>query len=159
MQQRKVLRVIRDNFLLFLVYYLAGHLSMEFLATPPSNAAAIWPPAGISLAAVLACGYSVLPAVFIGDLVIAMEIFGFADFSAIVFSLMVGFQACWAAWFGGFLINGLLGKNNPLLDNRSIVMFLLLGGPVSHIGPSVLAIATELWLDEAANAEKSGSSR
>lgn len=119
---------------------------MAFLAIPPSNAAVIWPPAGISLAAVLVCGYSVLPAVFIGDLVIAIEIFGFADFSAIVFSLMVGFQACWAAWFGGFLINGLLGKNNPLLDNRSIVMFLLLGGPVSHIGPSVLAIATELWL-------------
>nr|WP_305907028.1 PAS domain S-box protein [Methylomarinum sp. Ch1-1]MDP4519745.1 PAS domain S-box protein [Methylomarinum sp. Ch1-1] len=146
MRQRQLLRIIGDNFLLISIYYLAGHLSMHFLATPPSNAAVIWPPAGIALAAVWVRGYRLLPAVFIGDLIIAIEIFGFGEFSPRMFSLMVGFQACLSAALGAFMINRCLKPKNPLLDNRSIFAFFCLGGPLSQLLSALIAIGSELWL-------------
>ncbi len=146
MQQSKGLRVAGDNILLIAAYYLLGLLSMHFLATPPSNGSPIWPPAGISLAAVLLRGNSVLPGVFIGDLLIAARIFGFSEVSSVAFSLMVGLQAMLAAWLGAFLVNRVLGRRTALLDNHSIILFFLFGGPISQIVPSALAIGGELWL-------------
>ncbi|MFW5443827.1 MAG: diguanylate cyclase domain-containing protein [Methylococcaceae bacterium] len=143
---KKLIRIFLDNILLLLIYYLAGHLSMLFLSIPPSNAAAIWPPTGISLAAVLLRGYWVLPAVFIADLVIAIEIFGFNDHFSIVFSLMVGFQALLAAWIGAWLIHRFVGNCNLLIENKVIILFIVLGGPVSMILPTAFAIAVEYWL-------------
>lgn len=143
---KKISRVLFDNLLLVLVYYLAGHLSMHFLAMPPSNAAAIWPPAGISLAVVLLRGYGVLPAVLIGDLIIAIELFGFNDEFSIVFSLMVGLQAMLSAWIGAALIRRFVGIHDPLIENKSILLFLFLGGPVSLLVPSALAISVEYYL-------------
>lgn len=123
----KVARFLIDNFLLIMVYYAAAHLSVDFLSIPPTHATAIWPPTGISLAAVLLKGYRVLPAVFIADLIIAIEIVGFADFVSIVFSLMVGFQAMITAWTGCYLIRRFVGINNQLIDNQSIVLFFFVG--------------------------------
>lgn len=73
---KNITRICFENAVLVFVYYLAGYLSDIFLSIAPSNASAIWPPARISLAAVLLRGYKVLPAVFIGDLIIAIEIEG-----------------------------------------------------------------------------------
>jgi integral membrane sensor domain MASE1 len=146
MRIKKNLRIAKDNFLLVLAYYTVGHLSMIFLATPPSNAAAIWPPAGIALAAVLVRGNNLLPAVFLGDLIIAMELFGFYDFFSITFSLMVGLQAMLSAWMGGFLVSITIGRRDPLISNRSIILFLCLAGPISQLLSSVLAVAVEFWL-------------
>lgn len=142
----KVARFLIDNILLIMVYYAAAHLSVDFLSIPPTHATAIWPPTGISLAAVLLRGYRVLPAVFIADLIIAIEIVGFSDFVSIVFSLMVGFQAMITAWIGAYLIRRFVGINNQLIDNQSIVLFFLLGGPVSMLFPAVFALAVEYWL-------------
>jgi CHASE1-domain containing sensor protein len=143
---KKLSWVLLDNLVLVLVYYLAGHLSMHFLAMPPSNAAAIWPPTGISLAAVLLRGYRVLPAVLIGDLIIAIELFGFNDSFSIVFSLMVGIQAMLTAWMGASLIRHFVGIHNLLIENKSIILFLFLGGPVASLLPSALSISVEYYL-------------
>jgi len=143
---KKLSRVLFDNLVLVLVYYLAGHLSMHFLAIPPSNAAAIWPPTGISLAAVLLRGYRVLPAVFIGDLIIAIELFGFNDSFSIVFSLMVGLQAMLTAWIGAGLIRRFVSIHKLLIENKSIILFLILGGPVASLLPSALAVSVEYSL-------------
>ncbi|MCK5189986.1 MAG: MASE1 domain-containing protein, partial [Methylococcales bacterium] len=139
-------RVLFDNLVLVLTYYLVGQLSMYFLAVPPSNAAAIWPPAGVSLAAVLLKGYRVLPAVFIGDLIIAIELFGFNDPFSIVFSLMVGLQAMFSAWISTVLIHHYVGIHNPLIENKSIIMFFFLGGPVGLLLPSAFAVGVEYYL-------------
>jgi integral membrane sensor domain MASE1 len=144
--QKKVLFLLFDNLLVVLAYYFAAHLSVSFLSAPPSYASAIWPPSGISLAAVLLKGYRILPAIFIADLIIAIELVGFADFIGITFSLMGGFQAMITAWIGASLINRFLGANNPLIDNKSIGLFFLLGGPVSMVLPSAFALGVEYWL-------------
>ena len=50
-------------------YVITGRLAL-LLAVPPGYATAIFPPAGIAMAAVLIGGWSVLPCVFIGSLVL-----------------------------------------------------------------------------------------
>jgi len=52
-----------------IVYAVAGKLSL-LLAIPPGYATAVWPAAGIALAAVLLCGYRVLPGVWIGSFLV-----------------------------------------------------------------------------------------
>lgn len=146
MRINNILRIAKDNCLLVLAYYLFGHLSMYFLVTPPSNAAAIWPPAGIALAAVLVRGNRVLPAVFLGGLIIAIELFGFGDFFSIAFALMVGFQAMLSAWMGSFLVSITIGRHDSLIDNRSILLFLCLAGPISQSMSAALAVSVEFWL-------------
>ncbi len=134
--------IIFQNCLLVLVYYFSGYISKTF-----ADVVVIWPPTGISLAVFLLKGKRVLPAVFIGDLIVTMEIMGFDTPVSIIFSLTVGFQALLTALIGRHLINEYVGINNPLIDNKSIGLFLLLGGPVSMLLPAILAVGVEYGLD------------
>lgn len=143
---KRSFEIFLDNLLLAIIYYLAGHVSMLFLSSPPTNAAVIWPPAGISLAAVLLKGYRVLPAIFIADLIIAIEVFGFNELISISFSLAVGLQAMLSAWIGVNLIHRFVGAHNPLIENKYIIWFLFLGGPVALFLPSALALCVEYYL-------------
>lgn len=142
----KTKQFLIENLFLVLIYYLTAHLTLFFFTADSSNAVAIWPPTGISLAAVLRRGYRILPAIFIADLIITIEIEGFNEFISIVFSIAVGIQAMMAAWIGTKLIHRFIGDNNPLIDNRSIFLFFFLGGPVSLLLPTVLIIDVEYWL-------------
>ena len=54
-------------------YFLTGRLAL-LLATPPNYAAAIFPPAGIALAAVLVAGYRICPGIFLGALALSLSI-------------------------------------------------------------------------------------
>jgi signal transduction histidine kinase/ActR/RegA family two-component response regulator len=50
---------------LALIYFVAGKLALK-LAFVNASASAVWPPAGIALAALLILGYRVWPAIFVG---------------------------------------------------------------------------------------------
>ncbi|MFZ2168912.1 MAG: MASE1 domain-containing protein, partial [Methylococcaceae bacterium] len=63
-----------------ILFYIAGKLTLS-LSLPPSYATAIWPPAGIGLAAVLLWGYRVFPGIFIAELLIHYEVY---DMSALL---------------------------------------------------------------------------
>jgi EAL domain-containing protein (putative c-di-GMP-specific phosphodiesterase class I)/integral membrane sensor domain MASE1 len=52
--------------LVALAYFAAAHLSLA-LAIPPGYAAAVWPPSGIAVAAVLLAGSRVWPAIWLGS--------------------------------------------------------------------------------------------
>ncbi len=132
--------------LLALAYVIAGRLAL-LLAIPPGFATAIFPPVGIALAAVLIWGYPLLLGVFIGSTVLNLSISvdGLAQLdpghfwvaSGIAFGTTL--QCLTASW----LIRRFLGFPNPLVDERSIFMLLILGGPLSclisaSIGPLTL---------------------
>ena len=53
--------------LLALIYFIAGKLGLK-LAFVNASASAVWPPAGIALAALLLFGYRAWPAIFVGAL-------------------------------------------------------------------------------------------
>jgi len=50
---------------LTLIYFVAGYLSLKLAFVNPS-ASAVWPPAGIALAALVVLGYRAWPAIFVG---------------------------------------------------------------------------------------------
>jgi PAS domain S-box-containing protein len=116
--------------LLALAYVLAGRLAL-LLAIPPGFASAMFPPVGIALAAVLMWGYPLLLGVFIGSTLMNLSIggplsgLGLAIASAI--ALGTTLQCLLACW----LIRRWVGFPNPLTEERSIFLLLLIGGPLT----------------------------
>src|SRR5690349_13460191 len=61
--------------LLVAAYYLTGKFGNS-IAVPPGFATLVWPPSGIALGALLAFGRRMTPAVFLGSLLINLDIAG-----------------------------------------------------------------------------------
>ena len=123
--------------------FMAGKLTLS-LSLPPSYASAIWPPAGIGLAAVLLWGYRVLPGIFVAELLIHYEVY---DMSALLESsseLLVfflnPFNSVIRSWLGCVLVKKFAGYPNPLISTRLIILFFLLAGPVATFLPAVLSV-------------------
>jgi diguanylate cyclase (GGDEF)-like protein/PAS domain S-box-containing protein len=138
-------RTIVANILLATAYFSAGLFTLT-LSLPPSNAIPLWAPAGIALAAVLIWGYRLLPGVFLGDFLIAVNLIGFNDSISSGLCLMIGFQAMFQAWLGRWLLVHFKVWPNTLVFDKDIIKFLLLAGGVSSLLPALLAIAVELQL-------------
>ncbi|MGR8998668.1 MAG: EAL domain-containing protein [Gammaproteobacteria bacterium] len=125
------------------LFYMAGKLTLS-LSLPPSYATAIWPPAGIGLAAVLLWGYRVLPGIFIAELLIHYEVY---DISALLESppeLLVfflnPFNSVIRSWLGCVLVKKYAGYPNALIACRLIILFFLFAGPVATFLPAILSI-------------------
>lgn len=131
-------------FLLSFAYFLSGRLAL-LLAIPPGFATAIFPPLGIALAAVLLWGRSMLLGVFFGSVMLntSIAINGGAAFGvpAIVIAAEIALGSCVAAWAGSYLINKVIGFPNALLDEWSIFLFFILGGPVASVLSATVGVA------------------
>jgi PAS domain S-box-containing protein len=127
--------------LLALAYFVAGRLAL-LLAIPPGFASAMFPPVGIALAAVLIWGYPLLLGVFIGSTLLNLSIggplsaLGLAVASAI--ALGTSLQCLSACW----LIKRLVGFPNPLIEERSIFLLLLIGGPLTCMLSASIGVAS-----------------
>jgi PAS domain S-box-containing protein len=126
------LSILGKIILLAAVYVLAGRLAL-LLAIPPGFVSAIFPPVGIALAAVLIWGYPLLPGVFIGSMLLNLSIGGPLSWIGLAvaggIALGTTLQCLTACW----LIKRLVGFPNPLIEERSIFLLLLIGGPLSCI--------------------------
>lgn len=136
--------MIRTSKYLFLIgliagaYFVSGLLG-EILKVPPSNAGALWPPSGISLAAMLLLGKRVWPGIFIGNFCISAQAFGYSEESLMIYAI-TGFGAASGALAGTYLIKRFVGFPNPLVEDKSILLFMLLGGPLSCLLPATVAM-------------------
>ena len=121
-----------------IVYFLFGLLGLE-VAIPPSQTGAIWPPSGIALASMLLYGVRIWPGIFIGSCCISAWTF---DFNAETFQIYfaTGFGATLFAYTGSYLIKKYPGFPNSLIDDKEIILFLLLGGPVSCLIPATVVV-------------------
>ena len=119
-------------------YFIFGLLGL-LLKVPPSNAGGLWPPAGISLAAVLLLGKRVSPGIFIGNFCLSAWAFGFNQEALLIYAA-TGFGATACALVGSFLIQHYVGFPNPLTDDKSILLFMLLGGPLSCLLPATVGM-------------------
>lgn len=136
-----VLRWVVRVVLLALVYALSGRLSM-LLAVPPGFASAIFPPVGIALGAVLIGGSPMLIGAFIGStmLNVSISVSAGAPLSIGLLPVAMGIAAgsTFQVGVGALLIRVALRGDLTLRHERDIVLFLLLGGPLSClIGASV----------------------
>jgi signal transduction histidine kinase/integral membrane sensor domain MASE1 len=130
-------------------YYVAGRLSL-LLAIPPGYATAVWPPAGLALAAVLLGGYRVWPGILLGSFLVNVGIsFDASSATAILRSLLVagaiGGGATLQAVLASGLIRRFIGYQNILTQAFGAVGLLLLGGPLACLLNATLAVSA-LWL-------------
>ena len=138
--------LLKINILLAIGYFLGGYFG-TLLSIPPSHASPIWPAAGIAFAGMVTYGRKVTPGIFTGAFI--AQFFSFLDKTSpdgLFFSLSVGgiasIAATLQAGLGAWLTRRYVGADNPLTDDRSILRFITLGGPVSCIVSASVGVAT-----------------
>jgi CHASE1-domain containing sensor protein len=117
-------------------YFATGKLAL-LLAIPPGYATAIWPPAGIALAALLLLGSRPFVGVFLGSFLVNL---GTSPSPAIAAVIALG--ASTQALVGASLIRRYVGEPLELLRWKEIARFLLLGGPASCVVGATVGVAT-----------------
>jgi diguanylate cyclase (GGDEF)-like protein/PAS domain S-box-containing protein len=134
---------------LAVAYFVAGRLGL-LLAIPPGYATAIWPAAGIALAAVLLYGNRVWPGVLIGSFFVnvATSFDGttvYTVFKSLVLAASVGLGASLQALLGRHLIRRFVAFDLGMTSARSVLSVLGLGGPLSCLTSASWGVTT-LWL-------------
>ncbi len=128
--------------------FAAAKLS-QHLTTPPSNASPVWPGAGIALSVTILYGPRALIGIFLGVLAFEFMLFsqtsGDSSFgSEMVLAFGLGMGASLQALFGAELIRRLIGPLPRLIQDRDILRFQLLGGPVACVVSASIGM-TLLW--------------
>jgi len=117
------------------LYFITGKLGTR-LALPPGYATAIWPPSGIALAAVLVFGYSVWPGICLGSCLVNLPttlhaLSHASAWEALLVLVSIGLGASLEAVVGAFFVKRFVGFPDPLEEERKVIWFLILGGPLS----------------------------
>ena len=118
--------------LLALAYVIAGRLAL-LLAIPPGFASAMFPPVGIALAAVLIWGYPLLLGVLLGSTLLNLSVGGPLSLSALLVAGGIALGTTLQCALGGWLIRRWVGFPNPLTDERSIFLLLLIEIGRAHV--------------------------
>ncbi|MEY3288343.1 MAG: hypothetical protein RLZZ419_585 [Pseudomonadota bacterium] len=129
---------------LAVAYVIASKLSY-FSVIPPGYAAAIWPPAGVALAAMLVYGYRVWPGVMLGALMVnglISEVTGSIAENLLSVLITVGISsgATLQALAGAYLAKRFAGYPNGLIRTKDIFRFWLTGGIFSALINSTLSV-------------------
>ncbi|MCQ8103431.1 EAL domain-containing protein [Methylomonas sp. SURF-2] len=115
----------------------------------PVYSSPLWPPAGLSLAALLIWGRSALPAVLLGafanNLLVAGQMVGDLRSEFVVAAFLIGTASALQALVAAQLSQKYLGPGVPALDGpRGILLFFLLTGPVANLVAASLGVLC-LW--------------
>lgn len=129
-------------------YWISGKLGL-LLAIPPGYATAVWPPSGIALAGLLFFGYRAWPGVWLGSFLVNVGISFDANTTETILKSLsiascIGVGATLQAAAGVWLIRRYVGFPNALDQERDIIRFLFLGGPLSCFVNATIGVGT-LW--------------
>ncbi len=138
-EKEKILATLSLILFVGVSYFCLGLLGLQ-LAVPPSQAGAVWPPAGIALAAMLLGGPRIWPGIFIGNFCISAWAFGFNPESIVIY-LATGTGATLCAYTAFKLIRH-ANLPDELIKISDIVKFLLIGGPLSCLIPASVGIGS-----------------
>lgn len=114
-------------------YAVLGRLAL-LLAIPPGYATAIFPSAGIAVAALLIWGNRLWPGVFFGSVLLNVWVsIELAPLTLSGFGVAVAAAtgAVLQAWAGAWLVRRVIGFPAALDKERDIFLFMLLAGPVA----------------------------
>src|SRR5437667_3296904 len=119
------------------VYFVAGKLG---LILGFSSATAVWPPAGLALAAPLRLGYRVWPALFVGAFLVNVTTEG-----SVWTTLGVACGNTLAGLLGAFLVTRFANGRNAFGRARDILVFAALAGLLGTAVSATIGV-TSLWL-------------
>jgi len=130
------------------LYAIVGRLGL-LLAIPPGYSVAVWPPAGLALAAMLTGGRRLWPGVLLGSFLVnmttgweAIDTVGLLRGMAVA-AVIAGGAAAQAA-LAATLIRRYVPRPDFIAQDASVVRMLLLGGPASCLLNATIATTT-LW--------------
>ncbi len=132
-----------------LTYFVAGKLGL-MLAIPPGYATAVWPAAGVALAAVLLKGNSACWGVFLGSFFVNLSM-GFDGSSpdqllkSLIVPSFIGLGAAIQAYVGGLLIRVFISPRPELDTFQSVFRFVLLGAGLSSMVNASIGTGTLLF--------------
>jgi len=126
------------------LYFLTARLGLV-MAIPGGHVTPVWPPSGISLAAVLLRGRRVWPGIWLGSFAA-----NFWDFyggslgltTAVATSAIFGIGASLTALLGCQLLRRFVGERNPLERVLDVCAFMALGGVVSCLLSATVGVTT-----------------
>jgi signal transduction histidine kinase len=121
------------------LYILLGLLGL-LVRLPSEHLGILMPSAGLALAATLLFGIRILPAVAMGNFCVSAWAFDF-DPEYLLFYAASAIGAALSACLGAGLIRLVIGFPNPLIEGRSIMLFMGLGGPVSCLVSAGIGVA------------------
>ena len=118
-----------------IAYAISGRLG-QFVAIPPGNVTAVWPPSGIALAAVLLRGPRIWPGIWLGSF--AVNLWAFLDHSAtraldlsIVTGAAMAVGATAQGVIGGWPLRGMIDLARPLRRVEDVFRLAAVGGVLS----------------------------
>ncbi|WP_315982584.1 hypothetical protein [Aliamphritea spongicola] len=115
------------------MYFLLAQLTV-LLTAPPGEPSIIWPPAGFAIVILMLLGKPALPSLFAGMLAHQLY-FWFVGAPETVLHLkfilggVISVGVMLQAMIAVRLINRYVGPDDPLIDDRAILRFLLIVGP------------------------------
>lgn len=129
--------------LLTAVYYIMGRLGL-LLAVPPGYATLIWPPSGIALAALIVYGARLWPGIFLGSLIVNLEISGALSFvgkeTLVATGIAIGSTV--QTLLARYLVREALGIPIVLQGWKDVFRLLALAGPVGCLVAPSVGVAT-----------------
>ncbi|UTW02967.1 EAL domain-containing protein [Amphritea atlantica] len=135
-----------------LAYLLLAQVSVGLLSIPPSDASAVWPAAGVSIAAILLRGYRACFGLFIALMAFYATSWLDTDTTtgllrSLVLMSLLSMAAILEAAGAVWLTHRLLGGMPDLIDDKQITLFLLIIGPLASLMSSLMAIISLLLFD------------
>jgi signal transduction histidine kinase/CheY-like chemotaxis protein len=109
------------------------------LRIPGDSIGILMPSAGLALAATLILGIRILPGVVIGSFCVSAWAFDFNSEYLLAYATSA-IGSVLSAFIGASLIRRIIGFPNSLVEGRSIILFMLLAGPVSCLIPATISI-------------------
>lgn len=125
---------------LVLIYIITGKLGL-MLAVPPGYASAIFPPAGIAIAVTYIAGRRMLPAIFLGSLILNLWIGYNAQLSllGLAAALLIAAASVIQAWAGGWWLQRKIAYPTTLDAPRQVITFLLYAPVICLVSASLSA--------------------
>jgi len=127
-QFTKLRKITIYSLLLVVAYVITGKLGL-MLALPPGYASAIFPPAGIAIAAVFVAGKKTLPAIFFGSLFLNAWV-GYdanhqINITSIEVALLIALASTIQALVGGWWLKRKIGYPTSLDSPNDVVTFFV----------------------------------
>ncbi|WP_444996937.1 CHASE domain-containing protein [Aliikangiella sp. IMCC44359] len=118
---------------LCIIYAIVGRLAL-LLAIPPGYATAIFPSAGLAVAALIIWGYRLWLGVFLGSILLNLWVSveqGVIGESQIWVAITAASGASLQAFVAAVLVKNILGRAIALVKEQEIALFLLIAGPLA----------------------------
>jgi integral membrane sensor domain MASE1 len=138
------LRLLAQALLVAVVYAIVGTLSLR-LARDTGLAAPVWPAAGIAFAMAFQRGWTVLPGVALGSLLVNLPaLLAEGSAAAATTSAVIAVGAALQAQAGALAVRGSIGSRPMLAEWRQILLFTALAGPVACLVAPTIGLVAQL---------------